>query len=88
MIKCAIYPRKSKASDDSDSMKLQIEACEKYINDKYGKSNCNIIIYDKDYGITGHSIKKRKDFQRMMLDIEEKRINIVCIIVRDIVRRT
>ena len=87
MIKCAIYPRKSKASDDSDSMKLQIEACEKYINDKYGKSNCKIIIYDKDYGITGHSIKKRKDFQRMMLDIEEQRINLVCIIRYDRIAR-
>lgn len=74
---CAIYVRKSKQNDNSDSMETQIQMCTEYINQKFHK--CIIRIYDKDYGITGHSIKKRKDFQRMMQDIKNGSINIVAI---------
>mgnify|MGYP003482939626 CR=1 FL=1 len=65
---CAIYVRKSKVNDNSDSMETQIQMCTDYLNQQF--PGCIIRIYDKDYGITGHSIKKRKDFQRMMLDAE------------------
>lgn len=74
---CAIYVRKSKQNDNSDSMETQIQMCTEYINQKF--PHCIIKIYDKDYGITGHSIKKRKDFQRMMQDIKNGSINIVAI---------
>lgn len=79
MINCAIYPRKSKAVDNSDSMDVQIDMCQRYLDDKYGRGNYNVTIYDGDYGITGHSIKKRKDFQRMMRDVSEKKIQLVLI---------
>ena len=58
---CAIYVRKSKVNDNSDSMETQIQMCTDYLNQQF--PGCIIKIYDKDYGITGHSIKKRKDFQ-------------------------
>lgn len=74
---CAIYVRKSKQNDNSDSMETQIQMCTDYINQKF--PGCIIKIYDKDYGITGHSIKKRKDFQRMMNDIRNGLINLVAI---------
>lgn len=74
---CAIYVRKSKINDNSDSMETQIKMCEEYLNQQF--PGCIIKIYDKDYGITGHSIKKRKDFQRMMDDVRSGSINIVAI---------
>lgn len=79
MISCAIYPRKSKAVDNSDSMDAQIDMCIRYLDDKIGKNNYSVTIYDKDYGITGHSTKQRKDFQRMMQDIKDKKIQLVLI---------
>lgn len=74
---CAIYVRKSKANDNSDSMETQIHMCKEYLERNY--QGCIIRIYDKDYGITGHSIKKRKDFQRMMEDVRNGIINVVAI---------
>lgn len=74
---CAIYVRKSKVNDNSDSMETQIQMCEDYLNQQFPQ--CIIKIYNKDYGITGHSIKKRKDFQRMMNDVRSGSINIVAI---------
>lgn len=74
---CAIYVRKSKVNDNSDSMETQIQMCTDYLNQQF--PNCIIKVYDKDYGITGHSIAKRKDFQRMMQDIKDGNINVVAI---------
>lgn len=74
---CAIYVRKSKVNDNSDSMETQVQMCTDYLNQQF--PGCIIKIYDKDYGITGHSIKKRKDFQRMMDDVRNKIVNIVAI---------
>lgn len=77
VVRCAIYPRKSKQNDKSESMEVQIEMCEEYIRQNY--ENYTISLYDKDYGVTGHSIKARKDFQRMMQDIQNGQIDIVVI---------
>lgn len=79
MLNCAIYPRKSKQVDNSDSMDAQIDMCVRYLNNKYGEGNYNITIYDGDYGITGHSTKNRKDFQRMMKDVFDKKIQLVLV---------
>lgn len=77
VVRCAIYPRKSKQNDKSESMEVQISMCEDYIKQNY--ENYTISLYDKDYGVTGHSIKARKDFQRMMQDIKNGEIDIVVI---------
>ena len=79
MINCASYPRKSKAVDNSDSMDVQIDMCRRYLDDKYGSGNYTATVYDGDYGITGHSTKKRKDFQRMMRDVSDRKIQLVVI---------
>ena len=79
MVKCAIYPRKSKQVDNSDSMQTQIDMCLQYLDNKYGKGNYSVSIYDGDYGITGHSTKNRKDFQRMMNDVKAGNIDLVVI---------
>lgn len=77
VVRCAIYPRKSKQNDRSESMDVQIQMCEDYIKQNY--ENYTIKLYDKDYGVTGHSIKARNDFQRMMKDIRNGEIDIVVI---------
>ena len=79
MINCAIYPRKSKAVDNSDSMDVQIDMCRRYLDDKYGSGNYTATVYDGDYGIAGHSTKNRKDFQRMMRDVSDRKIQLVVI---------
>lgn len=85
MINAAIYPRKSKSSDNSQSMEQQISDCEKYINEHY--DDVNIHIYDGDYALTGHSTKKRKDFQRMMEDVRSGKIKLVVIMRYDRIAR-
>lgn len=78
MIHASIYPRKSVMVDNSDSMETQISMCKEYLDRKYG-TDYTVTIYDGDYGISGHSISKRKDFQRMMQDITDKKIDLVVI---------
>lgn len=79
MIRCAIYPRKSKQVDNSDSMQAQVDMCFQYLDSKYGKGKYIATIYDGDYGITGHSTKNRKDFQRMMNDVKAGNVDLVVI---------
>lgn len=85
MINCAIYPRKSRANDNSQSMEQQVDDCTRYIRNHY--KDANIYVYGEDYGITGHSIVKRKDFQRMMSDIKKGIIDIVVIMRYDRIAR-
>ena len=82
---CAIYPRKSKANDNSQSMEQQIDDCKRYINEHY--PNATIKIYDGDYALTGHSTVKRKDFLRMMEDIKKGEIQTVVIMRYDRIAR-
>ena len=79
MLNCAIYPRKSKQVDNSDSMDAQVNMCKNYLDNKYGEGNYTVTVYDGDYGITGHSIKNRTDFQRMMKDVSDKKIQLVLV---------
>lgn len=81
MMTFAIYPRKSKKDDNSQSMEQQIFDCENYIKQNY--KDYKIVLYDKDYALTGHSTKKRKDFQRMMADVKEHKIDAVIVMRYD-----
>ena len=81
----AIYPRKSRENDSSVSMEMQIDVCREYIL----RTNPDAIIrvFDGDYGITGHSTKKRKDFQRMMEDARQGIIQSVVVYKYDRIAR-
>ena len=57
MINCAIYPRKSKVVEESDSMEVQIDMCLRYLNDKYGENNYIYTVYGGDYAVSGHSLE-------------------------------
>ena len=85
MINCAIYPRKSKANDNSQSMDQQISECTEYIKRNY--NDYTITVYGNDYALTGHSTEKRKDFQRMMNDVRAKKIQLVVIMRYDRIAR-
>ena len=85
MINCAIYPRKSKANDNSQSMDQQINDCTEYIRRNY--SDFSITVYGGDYALTGHSTEKRKDFQRMMNDVRARKIQLVVIMRYDRIAR-
>ncbi len=85
MNRFAIYPRKSKKNDTSQSMEQQIYDCEQYIKNNY--KDYEITVYDKDYALTGHSTKKRKDFQRMMRDVKDHKLDAVVIMRYDRIAR-
>lgn len=80
-----IYPRKSKKDDNSQSMEQQIFDCEQYIKSNY--ENYRIVLYDKDYALTGHSTRRRKDFQRMMDDVKDHKLDAVVIMRYDRIAR-
>lgn len=82
----AIYPRKSRANDNSQSMEQQIAECQKYVTEHYPDST--IFVYDGDYALTaGKDIDRRKDFQRMMNDVRANRIQLVVIMRYDRIAR-
>ena len=80
-----IYPRKSKRNDNSQSMEQQVYDCEQYIKSNY--ADYKIVLYDKDYALTGHSTKRRKDFQRMMKDVKDHKLDAVVIMRYDRIAR-
>lgn len=85
MTKFAIYPRKSKKNDQSQSMEQQVYDCEQYIKANY--KDYEIEVYGKDYALTGHSTKNRLDFQRMMNDVRAHKIDVVVIMRYDRIAR-
>lgn len=75
-MKIAIYSRKSIFTGKGDSIENQISMCQEYIYSKLGK-DVGISIYE-DEGFTGKNTN-RPEFQRLMKDIKNKKIDrIVC----------
>lgn len=81
----AIYPRKSKYSDSSDSISNQIESCKEFINRCYGEDN-SIFIYKGDEGFSGGNTD-RPGYQKMLEDIEAGRIDMVVCYMIDRISR-
>jgi len=74
-MRAAIYSRKSKFTGKGESIENQIKLCK-----EYGMNNLNIdenefILYE-DEGFSG-SNTNRPEFQRMLADIKEKKIDVV-----------
>ena len=64
-LKFAIYSRKSKWKENSDSCQNQIDMCRNYISMNFGnEENCKISIFEDD-GFSGKSLN-RPEFQKMM----------------------
>lgn len=81
----AIYPRKSQAADNSQSMEQQIQDCKNYIEQHF--KDYELFIYDGDYALSGYSTKKRLDFQRMMRDVKSGMIDVIVVYRYDRISR-
>lgn len=69
----AIYSRKSKATASGDSIKNQIGLCQEFAHAHYDVSHLHIY---EDEGFSG-SHTKRPGFQQMLLDVKEKKFDVL-----------
>lgn len=69
----AIYARKSKITENGESIKTQIEICKEYISNNY--ENAKYIIYE-DEGFSGKNTD-RPSFNKMISDIKKNKIQII-----------
>lgn len=74
----AVYTRKSKFTGKGESIENQIDMCKKALIGKFGKEIENNIVVYQDEGFTGYNTN-RPEFQQMMDDIRNKKID--CVIV-------
>ena len=79
----AIYSRKSKYTGKGESINNQIEKCKNYL--KYKNIKEKTIIY-KDEGYTGYNTK-RPEFQKLLKDINNKKIKMVVVYKLDRISR-
>jgi site-specific DNA recombinase len=70
----AIYSRKSRYIENSDSVENQVQMCKEYIHKNYKKVN-DIFVYE-DEGFSGGNID-RPNFSKMMKDAKNKMFNII-----------
>lgn len=74
-IKAAIYTRKSKFVEESESIENQIHMCKKYAEDKLGITDFDIY---QDEGFSGGNTD-RPQFQKMMKEIKDKKYtHLIC----------
>lgn len=81
----AIYSRKSKYSDKSDSISNQVESCREFIGRCYGDGH-TILVYDGDEGFSGGNTF-RPGYQKMLQDIQSGNINMVVCYMIDRISR-
>lgn len=70
----AIYSRKSKFVEGSESIENQLQICKEYAIKQYGKT-IEILEYE-DEGYSGENIKRPK-FQRLIKDVEKHKFDIL-----------
>ena len=84
----AIYSRKSKFTGKGESIENQIEMCRQYIARCFGQEQADSALVYEDEGFSGGSTK-RPNFQRMMKDVHEGKIQtIVCYRLDRLTRNT
>lgn len=84
----AIYSRKSKFTGKGESIENQIEMCRQYIFRCFGQECADGALVYEDEGFSGGSTK-RPNFQRMMKDVHEGKIQtIVCYRLDRLTRNT
>ena len=85
--KLAVYVRKSKVTETGKSIEIQIEKCVALACARFDVTKDDIIIY-KDEGKSGF-YADRKDYRRMLADIEANKIRaVICYKIDRISRRT
>lgn len=71
----AIYARKSKFSETSESVANQIAMCREHCERIF--PGAEYIIYDEDEGYSGKNTN-RPSFQRLVADIKARKVNVLC----------
>lgn len=72
----AIYSRKSKSTDQGESIETQINLCKEYIKRVYLNSEIKMIIYNEGEGFSGGD-SERKMFNQLIKDAKSKKYNIL-----------
>ena len=81
----AIYARKSKFSQRSESVATQITLCREHCDRLF--PGAEYIIYDSDEGYSGKNTN-RPGFQRLMEDIKSRKVQVVCVYRLDRISRS
>ena len=81
----AIYARKSKFSQRSESVATQITLCREHCERLF--PGAEYIIYDSDEGYSGKNTN-RPGFQRLMDDIKSRKVQVVCVYRLDRISRS
>lgn len=81
----AIYARKSKFSQRSESVSTQVTLCREHCERLFPGSA--FVIYDSDEGFSGKNTD-RPGFQRLMEDIKARRVDAVCVYRLDRISRS
>ncbi len=82
----AIYSRKSKFTGKGESVGNQVELCREYIRAHYGENAVNSTVVFEDEGFSGGNLQ-RPAFQKMMQQIERKKIKMLVVYRLDRVSR-
>lgn len=82
----AIYSRKSKFTGKGESVGNQVELCREYIRAHYGENAVNGTVVFEDEGFSGGNLQ-RPAFQKMMQQIERKKIKMLMVYRLDRVSR-
>lgn len=72
----AIYVRKSKSTDQGESIETQINFCKEYINRIYGTQEVKIVVYNEGEGFSGGD-STRKKFNQLISDAKKKLYNVL-----------
>ncbi len=72
----AIYSRKSKSTDQGESIDTQINLCKEYIKRIYGDVEVEIVIYNEGEGFSGGD-SERKKFNQLIRDAKKKKYNVL-----------
>ena len=70
-----IYARKSKFSENSESVANQVAMCREHCERIF--PGCSFIVYDEDEGYSGKNTN-RPSFQRLVADIKARKVNVLC----------
>ena len=72
----AIYSRKSKSTDQGESIDTQINLCKEYIKRIYVDVEVEIVIYNEGEGFSGGD-SERKKFNQLIRDAKKKKYNVL-----------
>ena len=71
----AVYARKSRFSENSESVANQVAMCKEHCSRVF--PGCSFLVYDEDEGYSGKNTN-RPSFQRLVADIKARKLDVLC----------